>query len=257
LHIEERGAGPALVLGHGFGGSARNFRPQARAFSDRFRVVLYDARGHARSEAPEDPTEYEPRCFVEDLLRVVDGTGEERVVVGGLSMGAGVALRFALAHPARVRGLVLAAIPRSAEDESQRRWALSFADAIDEHGVDAAGADFVWATRSRFDPDGARLIRQGFLEHPAHGLSNTLRHLLAEEPDADSFREQLSRFDLPVLLVVGSEDAHSLEASHELSRVLPDAELVVIEGAGHVVNLADVDAFNSALGRFLEQLDNS
>lgn len=254
LHVEERGAGPVVILAHGFGGSARNFLPQARALSGHYRVVLYDARGHARSEAPEDPGEYDPDCFVEDLLAVVERSGGGRVVVGGLSMGAGVALRFALSHPGHVKGLVLAAFPDVAEPGPDGSWAEAFADAIDARGVDAAGAEFVWGERSRFDPDGARLIRQGFLEHSAHALSSTLRRLLASQPDIASIQTQLAELDVPALLVVGSADTRSLAVTRQLEQALPDARLVVVQGAGHVVNLADAQAFNAALTDFLDRL---
>lgn len=118
LHVDVDGTGPAVVLAHGFGGSARNFGPQARALKDRFRVIRYDARGHARSEAPDDPTAYTSDLVVDDLRRVLDETTTERAVVGGLSLGAATALRFALAHPDRTRALVLAAYPagRDARD---------------------------------------------------------------------------------------------------------------------------------------------
>src|SRR4029077_2169460 len=93
LHIDREGQGPVVVLAHGFAGSARNFGPQARALRPRFRVVRYDARGHARSEAPDDPLAYTPETFADDLGRVLDPGS---AVVGGLSMGAATALRFAL-----------------------------------------------------------------------------------------------------------------------------------------------------------------
>lgn len=239
-----------MILAHGFGGSARNFRPQARALSDDYRLMLYDARGHARSEAPGDPDQYELACFVEDMLAVVDESGQQRVVVGGLSMGAGVALQFALARPERVRGVVLAAFPGPAA----KGWAGAFADVIDERGIQAAGAEFVWGQRSRFDPDGARLIRQGFLEHAPHALASTLRRLLAAQPSIDSLHSRLADLGAPVLLVVGSADLPSLSVSRGLAQAFTDSELVVVEGAGHVVNLADPAAFNLALRAFLERL---
>ncbi len=250
LHIDARGDGPAVILAHGFGGSARNFLPQARALAGNYRVVVYDARGHARSEAPADPAQYAPECFVEDLLGIVERTGEERVVVGGLSMGAGVALRFALAHPERVRGVVLAAFPPA----SVGSWATAFADAIDAGGVEAAGSEFVWGERTRFDPEGARLIRRGFLEHADHALASTLRQLLSVQPALGSLAPSLARLDVPALLIVGRRDQKSLSASEELVRLLPDARLVVVPDAGHVVNLANPAAFNSALQSFLEGL---
>src|SRR5688572_11421385 len=111
LHVEAEGAGQVLVLGHGFGGSARNFRAQSRALAAGIRVVRFDARGHARSEAPSAAEAYTPPAFVADVGRVLEGEGAGRAVVGGLSMGAGIALRFALAHPERTSALVLAAFP--------------------------------------------------------------------------------------------------------------------------------------------------
>src|SRR5689334_19353299 len=111
LHVDVDGSGPTVVLAHGFGGSARNFLGLARALASRDRVVRYDARGHARSEAPDDPAAYTPEAFVGDMERVLDSVGAPHGAVGGLSMGAGIALRFVLAHPERVDGLVLAAFP--------------------------------------------------------------------------------------------------------------------------------------------------
>lgn len=251
LHVEASGHGPPLLLAHGFGGSARNFRLQARALADRYRTVAFDARGHARSAAPEAPEQYRRQCFVEDLGRVIDTTGSRPVVLGGLSMGASIALSFALSHPDRVRGLVLAGFPRGGDDPQSRAWALGFASAIEQRGVDAAGAEFVWGARSRFDVEGARWIRQGFLEHPPHALAATLRQLIATQPSVKSLEASLGRFDRPVLIVVGADDALSRAPSEALRRALPNSQLVVIEAAGHVVNLAAPGRFNAALEAFL------
>ncbi len=254
LHVERVGEGRPVVLGHGFGGSARNFRPQARALGERGRFVLFDARGHARSDAPSDPDAYDPTCFVADLARLVDETNEPRAVVGGLSMGAGIALRYALAHPERLRGLVLAAFPRGADEDGSREWSLAFADAIEQDGLEAAGARFAWGERSRFDPKGAALIQQGFLEHRPRSLAHTLRRLLAVQPAVADMQAALRRLDIPVLVVVGGDDAHSLVPSRALAQALPQAELVVIDHAGHVVNLAAPRAFNAALAAFLDRV---
>ena len=150
LHIEASGSGTTLVLAHGLGGSARNFRPQAKAFADAFRVVVYDARGHARSEAPEEPSAYEFERLVDDFERVARASTEP-VIAGGLSMGAATALGFALRRPERVRALVLASPPGGSDDPERQRWALSFAEAIETRGLEAAGAEFVWGERARFD----------------------------------------------------------------------------------------------------------
>lgn len=254
LYAESHGAGPAVVLGHGFGGSARNFRPQARALHDRMRVVLFDARGHARSAAPADPAAYEPGLMVEDLGRVLDAFGTGRAVVGGLSMGAGIALRFALAHPERVRGLVLAAFPPGG-GQGLQRWAHAFADALEREGVEAAGARYVWGPDSGLDPEAARWVRLGFLEHSPVPLAQILRRVIARQPAPASLAPRLAALDVPALLIVGADDRVSRAPTEALAEHLPRARLVEIPGAGHVVNLAKPEAFDRAVAAFLDELD--
>jgi pimeloyl-ACP methyl ester carboxylesterase len=251
LHVEVEGAGPVVALAHGFAGSARNFGPQARALRDRWRVVRWDARGHARSDAPDDPAAYSPDTFVADVGRVLDQVGVEAAVVGGLSMGAATALGFALAHPARVRALVLASLPDGAAGGISR-IALPFADAIEQRGLDAAGEMFAWGPTSGLDPRGAALVRQGFLEHPLHGLVHTLRGVLARLPSVDALAPRLASVRQPVLLIAGERDPVARAASQKVLAALPQARLVVVPDAGHVVNLERPAAFNAALREFLD-----
>jgi len=267
LHVERVGHGPiTVVLAHGFGGSGRNFRSTARALGDRVSFVLFDQRGHARSAAPEDPAAYDLERLVDDFASVVEDASPAggRVVAGGLSMGAGVALAYALRHPERVRGLVLAAFPpgggepRGSGDErdgaSQARWALGFADAIERDGLEAAGASYAWGPRSGFDAAAAKLVRQGFLEHPAHGVCGLLRGVLARQASAAELAPRLRHVVVPALVIVGAEDALSLGPSRVLARALPAARLVEVPGAGHVVNLAAPARFDAELAAFLDAL---
>jgi pimeloyl-ACP methyl ester carboxylesterase len=267
LYIESQGEGPKLVFLHGFGGSARNFRPQLRALSSAYRVIAFDARGHARSPAPEQASAYDPDCFVLDVAHIVRDAGDHtthkrapagltapagQVALAGLSMGAGIALRYAIGHSEDLYALVLASFPRAESDPSHREWAMGFADAIEQFGLDAAGERFVWGEHSRFDPRGAALIRQGFLEHRPHALVHTLRRVLAEQPAPSAMRDQLERMQVPTLLVAGENDPTALRMSEELARYLPNAEIARIAGAGHVVNLEAPQEFNAVLRRFLD-----
>jgi len=252
LHVESSGAGETLVLAHGFGGSARNFRPQARALAGRFRVITYDARGHARSFTPERAADYTSKCFVADMARVLDQVGAAGAVVGGLSMGAGVALQFALAHPERVRGLVLASFPAGG-GRGIAGHALAFARALDEEGLLAAGERFVWGAGSGLSERDAALVRQGFLEHRPHALAHTLRELLATQPSVEELAPALRALEIPALLIAGEHDEASVEASRALAQALPRVRLVVVPGAGHVVNLQRPAEFNAALLAFLDE----
>jgi pimeloyl-ACP methyl ester carboxylesterase len=255
LHVEVHGphAAPGVVLAHGFGGSARNWRPQLRALRARYRVVVYDARGHARSEAPREAAAYRREELVADLLRVSLASGDPRPVLGGLSLGAAVALRAALAHPERARALVLASPPAGpGAGHGIAAHAEAFAEAIERDGLEAAGARFVWGPESGLDPAGAKLVRQGFLEHSPHALAHILRECLAKLEPGETLGLEALR--LPVLVVAGARDPGSLAAGRALAAALPAAELVVIPDAGHVVNLAAPAAFDAALLGFLARL---
>lgn len=255
LHLDVDGHGPTIVLAHGFGGSARNFGPQMRALKDHYRVVRYDARGHARSEAPQAPEGYTPAVFVDDLRRVLDEVGAATAVVGGLSMGAGIALRFALAHPSRVRGLVLCAFPAGADDpDGFAGKALGFAETIERQGLEVAGEGYVWGPGTRLDRNAVRFVRQGFLEHPAHGLALALRGVIACQPAVAAMGAEVAHIACPVLIVVGSDDGPSRGACDALVTALPQARLAVIPGAGHVVNLQKPDEVSALMREFLDGL---
>lgn len=252
LHVEVRGEGPVVALAHGFGGSARNFRGQVRALADAYRVVSWDARGHARSQAPLDPGAYTLDALAGDVGRALDRAGAECAAVGGLSLGAASALAFARRWPERVRGLVLASYP-------SRRAGLSaiagdFADAIEQQGLEAAGERFVWGPALGLDARSAAFVRQGFLEHPPHALAHTLRGVLAALPGAEADAEGLASLGLPALLLAGARDPGSLAAARRLAAAAPNARLVVVADAGHVVNLAAPAAFDAALREFLDGL---
>ena len=252
LHVEESGEGsPAVVLLHGFGGSARNFRPQARHLAPRHRVLLYDARGHARSGKAPTGADYGMDALVADAASVVANAGEG-VVVGGLSLGGAVALHAALRDPAPLRGLVLAAYP-PAGDPTESGWANAFATAIDEEGLEGAGQRFVWGG-GRFDGAAARFIRQGFLEHDPVALSGILRNTLARLASPEEKKSELGSLSLPTLVIVGERDGGSLEPCRDLARLLPRAELAVVPGAGHVVNLENPLRFNEVLSDFLSRI---
>jgi len=257
LHVEVHGRSDAraVVLAHGFGGSARNWRPQLRALRERYRVIVYDARGHARSDAPTAAAAYRASELVADLLRVAETSGDPRPVVGGLSMGAAVALRFGLAQPSLPRGLVLASPPAGpGSGRGVAAHAAAFADAIERDGLAAAGERFAWGPGSGLDPAGAALVRQGFLEHPPHALAHTLREFLAKLEPVETLAPRLAALDVPALVIAGERDEASLPTCRALAAALPRAELVVIPGAGHVVNLAAPAEFDAAMLDFLGRL---
>jgi len=260
LHVEVQGpeSAPPVLFLHGLAGSARNWRPQLRALRDSHRAIAFDARGHARSEAPEDVAAYTVGALVDDALGVLAeqvGPGTPAVWVG-LSMGAAVALEAGITHPELVRGLVLASYPGGRSRSSIAEAAHRFADALEQEGPEAAGARFVWGPEAGLDERGAAWVRQGFLEHPAHGLAHCLRGVLAERPPIAERAAALAALGVPIQVIAGEQDLPSVAASKALAESVPGARLEIVQGAGHVVNLAATRAFNEVLTGFLGGLED-
>src|SRR3990172_5677407 len=108
LAYEVHGEGTPLVLAHGFTATKEMWENQIGPFSQRYRVVVYDARGHGESEAPPaDDPRYSLDSFVEDQHALMEHLEIERAHIGGLSMGGMIAMRFALAHPQMTNALLL------------------------------------------------------------------------------------------------------------------------------------------------------
>ena len=187
-----------------------------------------------------------------DAHDVLLRAGTPRVVLGGVSMGAGIALDVALAYPDSLAGLILASFPLPGRLGNES-WALRFADAIERDGLSAAGSEFVWQG-SRFDANAAKWIRQGFMEHQPHALVATLRRVIAKQPSAVDMARALSEFRVPTLVIAGEQDASALAGSHDLARLIPNASLSVVPGAGHVVNLQKPESFNRDADDFLRRL---
>ena len=112
----------------------------------------------------------------------------------------------------------------------------------------------MWGERSRFDSQGAQLIRQGLLEHAPQALAHLLREVLASLPSPHSLAESLQGCLIPTCIIAGTDDTESLEPCRELARLLPNAELHELTGAGHVVNLTEPARFNQILLAFLARV---
>src|SRR5216117_1148818 len=104
---EPKATGSPLVLAYGIGGNADLWDVNVPALAARHRLVLWEPRGHARSDSPEDPARYSFTRWALDLKAVLDHLRLRTAHVGGLSLGAGIATRFTLAFPSRVRSLLV------------------------------------------------------------------------------------------------------------------------------------------------------
>jgi len=241
IHYESHGEGLALLLSHGYGATSRMWEGQMAAFADRFRVIVWDMRGHGRSGDPADLTAYSQALSVGDMAAVLDACGEERAIIGGLSLGGVMSLAFYLARPARVRALVLCDTgPGFRNPEARRQW---------NERTEARARDL--EAKGRAEAGGGAETRLG-RHRSARGLANAARGMMMQHDSR--LIDLLPTIAVPTLVLVGSEDKNFLGAADYMAAKIAGAQKAVIPGAGHAANLDQPAPFNRALAAFLDGL---
>ena len=258
LYYEEHGEGSPLVLAYGIGGNADLWDTNRDALAARHRLILWEPRGHARSDSPEDPAKYSFFRWVLDLKAVLDHLRIGKAHVGGLSLGAGIATRFALRFPGRTKSLLVtnsssaAGLPLSVDHILMR--AQSIKVTLDK-GMDAM-AEFAMATnpnvqaRLSIDPSAKDEFYAYYRRLTPIGYANSLRALLG----MDHITDQLSLIRVPTLLIGGDLDP-SLAPMKVMHKKLRGSKLVVLSPASHFANRDQPEAWNNAALAFLAKVD--
>jgi pimeloyl-ACP methyl ester carboxylesterase len=249
IAYERAGAGPPLVLLHGYVGDGPTlWRPQLDTLSDDFTVIAWDAPGAGASSDP--PESFGIAGYADALAGFVTALGLESPHVAGLSFGGILAIAFHGRHPAVASRLVLASayagwsgsLPAEVVTQRlQQAMALSelppdefvaallptmFSDGTPPETVDAFGESM-----RAFHPAGFRAMARA---------------------SAENVREALPRIDVPTLLVYGDQDVRApLPVAEDLHRSIAGSTLVLLPGAGHVANLEAPEAFDQAVRSFL------
>jgi len=258
LYCEERGTGVPVVFVHELAGSCRSFDPQVEAFHTRFRCITFNARGYPPSDVPASDQSYSQDIAASDIAAVLNGLGVERAHLVGVSMGAASTLQFALKEPQRVLSATLAGIGSgSDEPEIFRRTTQEAVGLIQTRGM-TAYAEHTWSSPSRFrlrekNPAEFRRSHEEIAAMSPLGRMNTMRGVQIRRPTLYAHEKRLASLRVPVLVVVGDEDAGCRKPSEFLERTLPDARLRVIPGTGHAVNLEEPAEFNRLCLAFMDE----
>lgn len=242
IYYEVHGDGPPLLLTHGYSSTSAMWHGQIDAFAKDHMLILWDMRGHGRSDYPDDPKAYSEELTVGDIAAILDAVGAKRAIIGGLSLGGYMSLAFYRAHPDRARALLIIDTgPGFRKDDAREAWnarALGTADKLDQEGL----AMLKSATRERASAS----------HRNAKGLALAARGMLTQR-DARVI-ELLPDVKVPCLIVVGADDTPFLAASDYMAAKIPGAQKVVIPAAGHAVNIDQPKAFVDAVMPFLKNL---
>src|SRR6478736_874062 len=170
IYYEVHGSGPPLLLTHGYSSTSQMWQGQIEALSKHHRLVLWDMRGHGRSDYPDDPAAYSETLTVADMAALLDEVGAKTAIVGGLSLGGYMSLAFNRVHPERVEALLIIDTgPGYKNDEARAGWNKN-----------------ALRTAERYETDGLKLLETGSAERrtahhtSAKGLALAARGMLTQ-----------------------------------------------------------------------------
>jgi pimeloyl-ACP methyl ester carboxylesterase len=251
IHYEDTGGNlPPLVLAHGLLMDHSMFAPQVEALSSRCRVITWDARCHGETETTDDPFSY--LDLAGDLKGLLDHLGIAHAVIGGMSQGGFVALRFALKHPERVDALILMSTQAGAEDPDKAAIYESMLDVWEGEGLNDQLAETIAAIVLGNEWPGRDAWIAKWRQWPRSLLRPAFNALVGRE----DIHDRLVEIKAPALVIHGTADAAiDLEPAQRLCSGLSNSRpLVTIEGAGHACNLTHPKLVNLVVQQFLAEL---
>jgi pimeloyl-ACP methyl ester carboxylesterase len=241
IHYEVHGSGPTILLSHGYSSTCRMWDGQIAALKDRYQVVVWDMRGHGKSDYPAEQSLYSEELTVGDMKALLDQVGAKTAIVAGLSLGGYMSLAFHATYPERVRALMLFDTgPGFKKDEARAKWnetAQKRAADLEARGLAALNtSDEVKLTRHR----------------GADGLARAARGMLAQKDDR--VIRSLESVKAPTLVLVGANDTNFIAATDYMAAKIKGAAKAVIPDADHAANLHQPARFNQAVDAFLATL---
>jgi 3-oxoadipate enol-lactonase/4-carboxymuconolactone decarboxylase len=237
---------PVVAFSNSLGTTLEMWDGQARAFADRYRVLRYDTRGHGRSSVVDRPATVDD--LAGDLAGLLQALQIEKAHVVGLSLGGMTAQVLAVLYPQRVERLVLMATsahmpPPESWDERATTVRAKGMGAL----VDAVMTRWFTPAFAEQSPAQVAPVRDRFLDIDPRGYGICCGAIR----DMD-LRSRIGAVTAPTLIIAGADDpATPVVMMEDIRSRIPDAELVVIPRAAHLVNIEQPERVNAHLAAFL------
>jgi 3-oxoadipate enol-lactonase len=240
--------GPGLVFINSLGSDFRIWQEVVPAFTDRFRVVLYDKRGHGLSDAP--PAPYSIDDHTDDLVGLLDHLQVDKAAFVGLSVGGMIGQRMAVRAPERVQALTLCCT--AAKIGTPELWAERIT-AVEDGGIDPIADNVLqrWFTPlfREEQKDEVAGWRNMLVRTPDHGYAGTC----AAIRDAD-LRPDAGQIKAPTLCVAGDQDGSTpAEVVKGTAELIPGARFALIDGAGHIPCVEKPAVLSKLISRHLQE----
>ena len=243
------GPGPALVFCHGLLMDGSMFEPQVACFRDRWRCITWDQRGHGRT-AGDTIAAFSYYDSAEDLAALMKHLAIEHAVFAGMSQGGYVALRLALEHPQLVRGLILINTQALPEDHAVIPSHKKMLAIWTQGGLPERMADNIARIILGEGALQAQSWKAKWHQWRPHNLIASFQALM----ERDDISGRLEAIRIPALVIHGDADtAIALERSLAMQRLLADARMAIVAGAGHASNLTHAAQVNAEIGPLLHR----
>lgn len=247
LYYEVNGDGQSLLFIHGLGSSTRDWELQVQEFSKTFQVITWDLRGHGQSDKPAGP--YSLPMFAADAAGLLQSLNIKSAHVVGLSLGGGVAFQLAIDHPELVRTMVIVnSAPELVVRTLQDRIAIWQRFAI----VRLLGMRKMGQVLSRrlFPKDEQMSLRTTFVERWAENDPRAYQEAMRAMVGW-SVTDKLGSIKCPTLVISADQDYTPVAVKERYTKLMPNAELVIIPDAHHATPVEQPEKFNAVLMDFL------
>ena len=244
---------PWLTFSNSLATNLTMWDEQAVIYSEDWRVLRYDQRGHGSTEATPPPYSFD--ILVQDVIALWDAIGVKRSVFCGLSMGGTTGLGLAIDHGKRLTAFIGCDLPHHSPPEFVQAWNDRKAIAQKE-GMAGMAAPTVnrWCTNNFVNnPENKNNVDKllnminstkldGFL-----GCAGAIQTI--------NYQERIGQINVPTLFMAGAEDsAAGPKLMEPLLKLLPNTEMHIVPNAGHIVNMENSENFNQTLKKFLNSL---
>lgn len=223
LYYREQGTGKSMILLHGNGENSGYFEHQITYFSEKYRVIAIDTRGHGMSERGDKP--FTIGQFAEDLHDFMDQHQIEKAIILGFSDGGNIALKFAVKYGKRVEALI-----------------------VDGANLDPGGVKISEQLPVEFE---YRLARFSVRKTPESRKKAELLGLMVNDPFIKT--SDLQKIIVPTLVLAGTKDMIKEKHTRFIAENILDAKLALIPGT-HFIARDNSGEFNAAVDKFLNSL---
>jgi len=222
IYFETHGDGPAIFLTHGFSDNLGIWQNQIEPLSKKNTLILWDLKGHGKTDSPEDMAHYSEEETLLDMLKIFDHLNIKKASLGGFSLGGYMSLAFYRKYPNRVSSLLIIDTgPGFKNDDAREGW--------NKYAIKSA---------------------EKYESRNLQGIGNAARGMLTQKDDR--IIKSLPDILVPTLVIVGENDKPFLSAADYMNNKIKNSKKNIISDAGHAVNIEQPELFNSAVLEFLK-----